>query len=105
MAGKEDRRLNAFIEKLRERFNPEKIILFGSRARGDYLEESDYDIMIISKAFENLNFRERIIEVYKLINEPFNVEAICLTPEEFERRKHELSIVGVAALEGKTIAQ
>lgn len=103
MASEEDR-IDQFIKKLKERFNPEKILLFGSRARGDNLRESDYDILIISKAFEELNFRERIIEVYKLVIEPLNVEVICLTPDEFNERKNELSIVGVAAREGKAIA-
>jgi len=104
MVGKEDRSLRAFLKKLKGRFSPEKIILFGSRARGDYLVDSDYDIMVISGAFQDLTFRERVIEVYKLLDEPLNVEVICLTPEEFERRRNELGIIGVAAQEGKVIA-
>lgn len=35
------------IKKELERFSPDKIILFGSRARGDDKENSDYDIMLI----------------------------------------------------------
>jgi len=102
MAGKKDR-IDSFIEKIKKRFNPQKILLFGSRARGDNLKDSDYDILIISNEFRDLNFRERIIEIYKLVEEPLNVEVICLTPEEFEARKNELSIVGVAVREGKAI--
>ncbi|MFV2040784.1 MAG: nucleotidyltransferase domain-containing protein [Candidatus Hydrothermarchaeales archaeon] len=103
MAGKKDK-IDRFIKKIKKRFNPQKILLFGSRARGDNLKDSDYDILIISNEFKNLNFRERIIEVYKLVEEPLNVEVICITPEEFDARKNELSIVGVAAREGKVIA-
>ncbi len=102
MASRKDK-IDRFIERVKNRFLPEKIILFGSRARGDHLKDSDYDIMIISKGFEGLNFRDRIIEVYRLVVEPLNVEVICLTPEEFKARKDELSIVGVAAKEGKAI--
>ena len=29
--------------------NYEKIVLFGSRARGDFSEKSDYDILLIEK--------------------------------------------------------
>ncbi len=102
MDPREDK-IKRFIERVKKKFTPEKIILFGSRARGDHLKDSDYDIMIISKAFEDLNFRERIIEVYKMVEEPLNVEVICISPEEFKTRKNELSIVGVAAREGKVI--
>lgn len=104
MAGEEDRRLTKFIEGVRKRFRHARILLFGSRARGDYLRESDYDLLIISKDFESLDFRERIIEVYKLLEDPLNVEVICLTPKEFEARKNELSIIGVVAKEGKAVA-
>ena len=36
----------------------ESIILFGSRARGDYNEDSDYDILIITK--ETFPFKEKL---------------------------------------------
>ena len=36
----------------------EKIILFGSHARGDYSEFSDYDILIIIK--DNLTYKDKI---------------------------------------------
>jgi predicted nucleotidyltransferase len=36
----------------------ENIILFGSRARGDYNEDSDYDILIVTK--ETYPFKEKI---------------------------------------------
>lgn len=32
-----------FLERLADRFDPLQLILFGSRARGDYHEESDAD--------------------------------------------------------------
>ena len=35
----------------------EKVILFGSRAKGRYIEESDWDILVIVK--EDLNYSER----------------------------------------------
>jgi len=33
--------------------NPEKIILFGSRARGDYDTDSDYDILVLKHGITN----------------------------------------------------
>ena len=33
--------------------NPDKIILFGSRARGNHSEDSDYDILILKSHFQD----------------------------------------------------
>jgi len=55
------------VKKILEKFHVDVIILFGSRARGDYKPWSDYDILIIA------NFREkyldRIAEILELLNE------------------------------------
>ena len=39
--------LDDLTEVLVERFNPESVILFGSRARGDARDDSDYDIAVV----------------------------------------------------------
>lgn len=38
--------LNAIVDKLRDLPNVKKAVLFGSRARGDNTDRSDYDIAI-----------------------------------------------------------
>lgn len=40
-------RLERMVDAIRERVSPELILLFGSRARGDAREGSDYDVMIV----------------------------------------------------------
>lgn len=61
------------------------IILFGSRARGDAKEESDWDILVIAK-----DLPERQIERYRKIKEilPQNwrgrISILAKTPDEFE---------------------
>ncbi len=45
----------------------DKIILFGSRARGDYREDSDWDILIITKDDLKLNKKLKLIRKIKLI--------------------------------------
>jgi predicted nucleotidyltransferase len=42
------KRLEVIIEELKA-YNPEKIILFGSSARGEEDEHSDIDLVIIKK--------------------------------------------------------
>lgn len=71
------------VEKLKP-LNPQKIILFGSYAKGNPSDESDVDILIIQKT--NKRPVDRIAEVMPLIwgNIP-HVEPQVLTPQEFEQ--------------------
>ncbi|MGB9674860.1 MAG: nucleotidyltransferase domain-containing protein [Nanopusillaceae archaeon] len=100
-----DKRAIEIANKIKEKLEKEgikvdKIILFGSRARGDYLKESDYDFIIVSKDFKNIPITKRI--ELALIDE--NVDVICLTPEEFEKEKNFLgSVVSYAVKEGVEI--
>ena len=88
-----------YVNWVKEKYSPEKILLFGSRARGDHLKESDVDILVISKKFEGVEFMKRMQELYNW-NKSVNLDSIGLTPEEFRKRKDELSIIGSAAREG-----
>jgi len=73
-----------------------RAFLFGSRARGDYLEESDWDVMIISPEFAGIPFPDRPTMVLRRI--PLRrVELLCYTEEEFQRRVEEIGIVAEAA--------
>ena len=48
-----DPTLNEIVEIIVKTVSPKKIVLFGSRARGDNSENSDYDIFILSDSNEN----------------------------------------------------
>jgi len=95
--------IKLFLKNIQKKFKPEKIILFGSRARDDALEDSDFDLLIISKKFKGMNQYKRIISIYSLERESVSVDVICLTPEEYSQRSEELSIIGEAAKEGVEI--
>ncbi len=41
--------LRRIVEIIVKEIDPDKIILFGSRARGDYTEGSDYDILVLKE--------------------------------------------------------
>ncbi len=63
--------------------------LFGSYARGDWLEDSDVDLVIVSDDFEGMPYLERLELIYRLewerSVEPW-VEVIPLTPVELAER-------------------
>jgi len=95
--------LKDFKKKLIEKFKPEKIILFGSRARGDSLIESDVDLIIVSKKFKNMKWPIRLSRVAELWEGLIELEPLCYTPEEFEEKKKQIGIVQQAIKEGKEL--
>jgi predicted nucleotidyltransferase len=54
-----------YSELVIKKYNPKKIILFGSYARGDYRNGSDIDIAVIFDKVEG-SFLERETDLYKL---------------------------------------
>ena len=86
--------------KFLKRFNPQKIILFGSRARGEHLEESDVDLIVVSDKFEGVEFRERIKLAYGLWDKKQDLDIICYTPEELIKRMKQIGIIQNALKEG-----
>ena len=57
--------LEEMVARLVERFHPQRVILFGSRARGEAHEGSDYDLLIIAPSSEP-RWR-RSVPVYRLL--------------------------------------
>jgi hypothetical protein len=93
-----------FLGRVNERYPLERAVLFGSRARGDELRESDYDMLLVSAAFGGLRFTERIAEMLDLWDLPEGLEPLCYTPEEFERKRSEIGIVAEALREGRELS-
>lgn len=89
-----------FGRKIRKKFNVKSLILFGSRARGDNFEHSDYDFIIVSNDFKDKKFVLRASDFYDYWSKKQDLEIICYTPEEFERKKRQIGIVKTAVEEG-----
>lgn len=47
-----DTKLNTLIERLVAALDPDKLVLFGSHARGDARPDSDVDLMVIAPTLE-----------------------------------------------------
>jgi predicted nucleotidyltransferase len=92
--------LKKHIWFLRTRFNPEMIILFGSRARGDHLEDSDIDLLVVAKSFEGVPFFDRLRLAYGMWDKKEDLEQICYTPQEFDDMRKRIGIVRQAVKEG-----
>jgi uncharacterized protein len=73
--------LEQILATLIMKYQPEKVILFGSMATGDVGEWSDLDLVIIKNT--SLPFMKRLKEVALLCMAPVSVDYLVYTPEEF----------------------
>ena len=79
--------VNKLTETLVKKYKPEKIILFGSAARGDNKPESDLDLFVIKKTKKQ--YFDRVSEAMKYLNTDRSVDMIVFTPKEFEKAQNE----------------
>jgi len=83
----------------------DKVILFGSRARRDFTEESDWDILIVTKS-ENKNLYKFLKDVKINLSIKMRVpnDIIIITKKYYEEKKHDVGSIGYyAAVEGKVL--
>lgn len=82
----DDPALKRMVECIIHDHHPEKIILFGSRARGDAKPESDYDLLIVAPVDGNLRqYRRAIYHSLYDLRLPVGKDIIVTTPGEIKR--------------------
>ena len=90
--------LEELIHALKREIGSFELYLIGSYARGDWVEGvSDVDLIVVSKAFREINFYERCIRVRRLAPPDTPFELLCYTPEELERLREESSFLREAS--------
>ncbi|MDC7242397.1 MAG: nucleotidyltransferase domain-containing protein [Sphaerochaetaceae bacterium] len=87
-----DPTLNKIVDIIVRTVSPKKIILFGSRARGDNTENSDYDIFILKDS--NENERKITTRVYKQFYEEHINKEIDLIAASTENMIKNLTTTG-----------
>ena len=76
--------IDEVVRQIAEKFEPQKIILFGSYARGKPRPESDVDMLVIMET--PLKEVEQAIEICQQIDYKFGLDLIVRTPERLARR-------------------
>ena len=75
---KEKEAIQAFVEKIQLVYNISNIILFGSKARGDYHQYSDIDLLIIVSGKFDMNDRWYTSELAADISLDYEVALNCV---------------------------
>lgn len=83
-------------------FHPERVILFGSYARGTATEDSDVDLLVVMP-FEGSVFRKSL-EIMNRIDARFALDLFAQSPREVRRRFSEGDpLIRDALNEGKVL--
>jgi predicted nucleotidyltransferase len=96
--------LAEMVNRLIDVFQPERIYLFGSKARGEAGAESDYDLMVIVLHSEMPGYRRDQMAYRALLGLGIAKDVLVWTREEFENRVHlPASFPATVVREGKLL--
>lgn len=76
--------ITQLTKQVKDKYMPEKIILYGSAAKNKATRDSDIDIFIIKKTHKRLI--NRINDVFNLVDSNIPIEPIVYTPSEVKWR-------------------
>jgi len=85
--------LRDFVRKVKEVLGDVEVYLFGSFARGDWLVDSDVDLIVVSPRFRGLDFGKRYAILRKFLPPNRGFDILAYTPEEFEEVKRRSIVV------------
>ncbi|HEO71201.1 MAG TPA: nucleotidyltransferase domain-containing protein [Candidatus Hydrogenedentes bacterium] len=66
-------------------FHPERVILFGSHARGTQTQDSDVDVLVVMRHRE-LKSHRAATQIRRRVHHPFPLDLIVRTPEQLHER-------------------
>lgn len=95
--------IEEILRRIVQQFKPDRVILFGSHARGDAGPESDADLLVVMPVSGSRRKQATAIEL-ALVGVNLPVDLIVATPEEAERqRRQKGTVVGAALREGRLL--
>jgi predicted nucleotidyltransferase len=98
-----DRVIRAMVRRIVRQFHPDRVILFGSHARGEAGPDSDVDLLVVMPVQGSR--REKQIDIrVALHGVPIPIDVIVTSPEDFAWRKEVVGTIEYPAVrEGKLL--
>lgn len=94
--------LDEIIRRIVEVAHPERIILFGSAARGDVGPDSDLDLLVVKRGVHRRRLARQIYRA--LFGIPVPVDVIVVTPEDVQAFQGKVgTIIDPALREGREL--
>lgn len=98
-----DEKIKEIVRRIVDGFDPEKIILFGSHARGKAGPDADFDLLVVMRVAGSKRKEATRIDL-ALYGVDMPVDLIVVTPEEVERFRDVIGTIIYPALrEGKVL--
>ena len=97
---KNDANLNIITERLKEKYKPLRLFLYGSRANGNYGADSDYDFVMVLKDFNSKDRYELMSEISSALRNEVGVpvQVWVYSEAQFNDWKDEFSSIPETAL-------
>jgi predicted nucleotidyltransferase len=97
------REIKKMVQRIVRRFHPERVILFGSHARGDAGPDSDVDLLVVMAVHGSR--REQQVDIRVALHDvPVPIDVVVTSPEDFAWRKETVGTIEYpAAKEGKVL--
>ena len=100
----DDQILAEMVRRLKEAFQPERIYLFGSKARGDIGPDSDYDLLVVVPDEAPPEQKRSRLAYQALRGTRTAADVLVWTREAFDSRLHlPASLPAIVAREGKLL--
>ncbi len=98
-----ERVIQRMVRRIVRQFQPERIILFGSHARGEAGPDSDVDLLVVVPAEGKK--REKQLDIRRALRDfAVPVDIVVSTPEEFSWRQEIVGTIEYPAVkEGKVL--
>lgn len=95
--------IQTMVDRIVQRFQPLRVILFGSHARGSAVAGSDVDLLVVLR--EVTDKRRITVEIRRLLGDlQVSKDIIVTTPDEISRRGHFVgSVLRPALQEGQIL--